>query len=346
MFLEKIINYNPDDEPEDDPEEREPTHTAHSMKENGEWINYRERNYSEEEMRFFEKFETTFPPATYDIQRDEIGGLEDILKKLDNFSMGINHGFLYEIMGIRPPKGFLLEGPPGSGKTLIAKYLSRSINARFVDLPLDMFESKWVGEASKNLRNYMEMCKRYHALIMQKVLIFFDEAEEAFKRRDEMGWHGPRVNVLLREMDGLGSSDGIIFGAATNHVSKVDPAIMRPGRLDYIITIPQYSPTAMGDVFRAISVGLNRKAKHHEPYQLTPEDNIVLGTIVHARQFTPADIYEIFRLTVERKIEYITTTKDTLIQKSASMVNKDDLLQTIQEYKIKEQPIKRIGYKQ
>lgn len=297
---------------------------------------------------FLESFDMTYPQDVEPVEREDIGGLDAIVEELDRFKRGVEHPFLYEIMGARPPKGFMLEGEPGTGKTMIAKYIATNLGARFVDLPLTMFESKWVGEAEKQLQGHLENFKNYYRLTGQPVLVFFDEAEEVFKSRTAEGWHGPRVNVLLREMDGLGSSDGVLFGAATNHVSKCDAAILRPGRLDFVLKIPEYTAAMLGDVFRAQARYRNRKSlKSWGPYRLSVEDCAELGRKSHSMKLTPADIAEIYRRVAEGKIKAILEKPDDVIdmEKHEYTIVRQDLESLLQSYTRNGEKIKRkIGF--
>jgi len=277
---------------------------------------------------FLDTFNDEFPEIQQKVRRDEIGGLDLIVERLDTFKRAISHPQLYEIYGVRPPRGFMLHGPPGCGKTYIARYLSEELGARFVDIPLSKYESKWVGQASESLTEYINMCRLYHAMTDTPVLLFFDEAEEAFKDRNLQGWHGPRVNVLLREMDGLsGDNKGLYFGAATNHLSKVDAALVRPGRLDHIIMFPEYTADALSDVFNAIMIRLNRKSRHFNPFFLTPVDCDVLGSLAYEHRLTPAHVNGLFSDATSAKIKALCAyDKSKVVQKVDCLITIDDLM--------------------
>lgn len=292
---------------------------------------------------FVDQFDLAYSRPSYDVKKEDIGGLESILDKLEAFEMGIKHGSLYTFMGITPPNGFILSGEPGTGKTFIAKYLAQNLGARFVDLPLNEYESKWVGEAEKALSGHIENMRRYYRITNQKVLLFFDEAEEAFKDRNLQGWHGPRVNVLLREMDGLGDNRGIIFGAATNHIDKVDPALLRAGRFDFKIQMPEYDGKMLAEVYVAVAQRLNRKAPHHDPYFITLDEAKQLGQMAQSRRLSPADISEVFRLTAEEKVKQMVKTDKKVFESDDYIVVAKDLERAMEQYKKKEEK-KRIGF--
>jgi SpoVK/Ycf46/Vps4 family AAA+-type ATPase len=292
-------------------------------------------------------FDQNYPETKTDVEREDIGGLEEILDQLETFSRGIEHAQLYDIMGGRPPKGAILVGPPGTGKTYIAKYLANMLDARFVDLPLTMFESKWVGESSSNLMQHLNNFKIYHSLTNQKVLVFFDEAEEVFKRRDMMGWHGPRVNVLLREMDGLGSTDGVIFGAATNHIDRVDPAILRPGRLDFTINMPEYDGKMLSCVFRAQQRYRNKKSLgDYSPFVLTQEDFDYLGNKAYEKGLVPSDVAEVYRRSIEDKVKQIVLDSKSVLDYEDFHVQLEDMERVLSAYEKSVEPKKRtIGFR-
>lgn len=275
--------------------------------------------------RMKDDFDTLFPRTNHKVRKDEIGGLSAVITELQKFQHGIEHKDMYGFMGVTPPNGVIFYGPSGYGKTYLAKYLAGNLKARFVDLPLNMFESKWVGEAEKTLAKYLDACRLYHDLYGEKVLIFMDEAEEALKDRRLEGWHGPRVNCLLRYMDGFEKNEGIIFGAATNYLDKVDPAFLRSGRLDYRIEIKEYDAVQMADVVRATMVRVNRSAKPHKPVQLTTQDMTDLGRLVTEYRLTPADVSESFRRAGEEKIVGIIASQEKLITQDMCYITKDDI---------------------
>lgn len=261
---------------------------------------------------FLRKFDEKFPPVDAVVRKSEIGGLESVLSQLDRFRYGIENPQLYQYLGVTPPNGVIFHGPAGYGKTYIAKYLATELKARFVDLPLNTFESKWVGEAEKTLAKYLDACHIYHTVFDQKVFVFMDEAEEALKDRRLDGWHGPRVNLLLRYMDGFEKKEGIIYGAATNYLEKVDPAFLRSGRLDYKIEIANYDASQLGDVVRATMVRTNRVASPNHPVRLSREEYEEIGRLAVGYGLSPSDISEAFRRAGEEKVIELLNNKNTI----------------------------------
>lgn len=261
-----------------------------------------DRYYSSQSQKFLEIFDKEFPPVNRTVRRDEIGGLDSVIEQLEKFQHGIEHRVLYEYMGVTPPNGVILHGPPGYGKTYLAEFLSYNLGARFVDLPLTQYESKWVGQAEQTLKSLLDLCQQHYAVTGAKVFVFMDEAEEALKSRKEQGWHGPRVNTLLRYMDGFEKREGVIYGAATNYIERVDPAFLRSGRLDFKIEIKPYDALQMADVVRATMTRINRKADRHDPIELSTQDYHELGKLATTLGLTPADIGEAFRNAGEEKV--------------------------------------------
>jgi len=293
-------------------------------------------------------FDAEFPEPVDPIRRDEIGGLEHVIERLDAFRRATEYPKFYKIYGVRPPRGFIMTGPPGCGKTYMARFLAKSLNARFAELPLTKFESKYVGESEKTLANKIHSCRQYFAITETPVLLFFDEAEEAFKDRRLFGWHGPRVNTLLREMDGLTqTNEGIYFGAATNYIERVDPAIMRPGRLDYHIEIGDYDATALADVFRAIAARLNRKAKikKFKPFQLTPGDCKSLGYTACSLNFSPAAVNDVFNRATDAKIKELCDGDDgSKVIKENLIISYPEIRLALETYDVKKAVSRNIGF--
>ncbi|MEB3774364.1 MAG: AAA family ATPase, partial [Desulfurococcales archaeon] len=139
-------------------------------------------------------------------------------------------------MGIRPPKGILLFGPPGTGKTLLAKAAATESGANFIAVRGPEILSKWVGESEKAIREIFKKARQYAPAI-----VFFDEIDAiAYSRGTEIGTRvGERiVSQLLTEIDGITELQDVVVIAATNRPDMVDPALLRPGRLEKLIYVP------------------------------------------------------------------------------------------------------------
>lgn len=172
---------------------------------------------------------------------DDIGGLEDIKRELtESVEWPLLHPKLFKKAGIRPVGGILLFGPPGCGKTLLAEAVATETHSNFITVKGPELMSKWVGESEKNIRGIFAKARE-----LAPSIIYFDEIEALTTSRG--GWKGSAVydtviTQLLTEMDGIESNTGIIILASTNRPDLVDPALLRPGRIDKILYVvaPDY----------------------------------------------------------------------------------------------------------
>ncbi len=176
-----------------------------------------------------------------EVSWDDIGGLEDIKQELiESVDWPLQRPELYKKAGIRPVGGILLFGPPGCGKTLLAEAVATETNSNFITIKGPELMSKWVGESEKNIRGIFSKARE-----LAPSIIYFDEIEALTGNRG--GWKGSAVydtviTQLLTEMDGIESNSGIIILASTNRPDLVDPALLRPGRIDKILYVvaPDY----------------------------------------------------------------------------------------------------------
>jgi len=166
---------------------------------------------------------------------EDIGGLDDAKGKIrEMIELPMRHPELFKHLGIEPPKGVLLYGPPGCGKTLLAKAVANESGAHFVSLNGPEIMSKFYGESEGKLRELFEEAEKEAPSI-----IFIDELDAIAPKREEVTGEVERrvVAQLLTLMDGLKSRGQVIVIAATNRPDAVDPALRRPGRFDREISI-------------------------------------------------------------------------------------------------------------
>lgn len=173
------------------------------------------------------------------ISWNDIGGLEDVKKELRELvQYPVEHPELYEKFGMSPPHGVLFYGPPGCGKTLLAKAVANECQANFISVKGPELLTMWFGESEANVREVFDKARGAAPCVL-----FFDELDSIAKARGgslgDAGGAGDRVmNQMLTEMDGVGAKKNVFIIGATNRPDIIDPALMRPGRLDQLIFIP------------------------------------------------------------------------------------------------------------
>jgi transitional endoplasmic reticulum ATPase len=173
------------------------------------------------------------PKATW----DDVGGLDEIKRELhEAVEMPLEDPGSFVRMGIQPPKGVLLFGAPGTGKTLIARALATECKANFISIKGPEIMSKWVGESEKAVRMIFKKAKQ-----VSPSIVFLDEIDAIAPKRGghyDSGVTERIVNQLLTSMDGLEDMENVFVIAATNRPDIVDPALLRPGRFDKLVLMP------------------------------------------------------------------------------------------------------------
>ncbi len=171
------------------------------------------------------------------VKWEDIGGLEEAKQELiEAVVWPLKYRHMYEKAGIRPPKGVLLYGPPGTGKTLLAKAAANESDANFISIKGPEVLSKFVGESEKKIREIFRKAR-----MTAPCIVFFDEIDSIAKARGS--GFGEDVsekvlNQLLTELDGIEELNDVVFIAATNRKDLLDPALLRPGRIDREIEVP------------------------------------------------------------------------------------------------------------
>jgi transitional endoplasmic reticulum ATPase len=169
---------------------------------------------------------------------DDVGGLDEAKRELrDGVELPLRHPQSFERLGIRPAKGFLLFGPPGTGKTMLAKAVAREAEANFIATKSSDLLSKWYGESERQISRLFQRARQ-----VAPTVIFIDEIDSLAPSRGG-GLGEPAVtervvNTLLAEMDGLEELRGVVVIAASNRPALLDPALLRPGRFDDLIYVP------------------------------------------------------------------------------------------------------------
>jgi len=180
----------------------------------------------------------------------EVGGLEQIKNELvQSVEWPLKKPEVFKRMGIKPPRGILLYGPPGCGKTLLARAVATESEANFISVKGPEIFSKWVGESEKAIREVFRKART-----AAPAIIFFDELDSIIPRRgagySDSGATERVISQLLTEMDGIESLQNVVVIAATNRPDILDPAVMRPGRFDRLIDVPAPDAKALMQIFK------------------------------------------------------------------------------------------------
>ena len=174
---------------------------------------------------------------------EDIGGIDDIIQTIrEIIELPLKKPELLNYLGIKPHKGILLYGPPGCGKTMIAKAIANDINAHLISIKGPELLSKWHGQSEENLRTIFEEARE-----LQPSIIYFDEIDSIAQQRssdESLRFDSKFLNQLLTLMDGMEDYGNICVIASTNRKELLDEAILRPGRFDFEIEIKK--PTLRG----------------------------------------------------------------------------------------------------
>jgi len=177
---------------------------------------------------------------------DDVGGYEDVKQELrDAIMMPLQKKDIAFAYGLTAPKGILLFGPPGTGKTMLMRALAKELKYNFIEVRCSQILSQWYGESEKNVAEVFSNARKNAPTVL-----FFDEIDSIAKKRGTMTESldsvGPRVlTTVLQEMDGASKSDKpVIVIGATNLPNELDPAVLRPGRVDKIIYMHLPDPEA------------------------------------------------------------------------------------------------------
>ena len=205
------------------------------------------------------------------VKWDDVGGLTDQIREIKEvIELPLLKPDLFEKVGIQPPKGVLLHGPPGSGKTLLAKAVASSTNSTFIEVVGSELVQKFIGEGSKLVKEIFELARE-----KAPAIVFIDEIDAIAATRIDIGTSGERevqrtFMQLLAEVDGFKNLDNVKVIGCTNRKDILDPAVIRPGRLDRLINVPYPDRGAVADIFKIhtkrmqLDKKLNTEALHRQ----------------------------------------------------------------------------------
>jgi proteasome-associated ATPase len=215
---------------------------------------------------------------------EDVIGNEEALGVLQRaIEAPVKHADLYEFYGLTAPKGVLLEGAPGCGKTMIARAAAAAMSrVRGTDRPGLLringpeIQTPYIGQTEKIIREIFAYARAFHARYGYPLIVFIDEADSLLPPRDGMGgrpaqsWEASQVAAFLTEMDGLESGGAMVI-LATNRAHAIDAAILRPGRVDVKVRVErpgqEACTTILYNVLRKVPIHAQQQLKGHEPVQ-------------------------------------------------------------------------------
>ena len=189
--------------------------------------------------------------ASPEVSYGDIGGIDDQIAEVrETVEMPLKSPDMFDDVGIDPPSGVLLHGPPGTGKTMLAKAVANQTDATFIKMAGSELVHKFIGEGAKLVRDLFELARQH-----QPAVIFIDEIDAIAARRTESKTSGDAevqrtMMQLLSEMDGFDDRGEIRIIAATNRFDMLDQAILRPGRFDRLIEVPKPNPAGREQIFK------------------------------------------------------------------------------------------------
>eukprot|EP01040_Poterioochromonas_malhamensis_P004694 gene4693-5030_t len=258
---------------------------------------------------------------------EDVGGLEDVKKELyETIQYPVEHASKFEKFGMQPSKGVLFYGPPGCGKTLLAKAIANECGANFISIKGPELLTMWFGESEANVRDLFDKARAAAPCIL-----FFDEIDSIAKSRGGGGGGGSEagdrvINQILTEIDGVGARKSVFVIGATNRPDILDKAVTRPGRLDQLIYIPLPDYGSRLSIFKANlrkspvdpSVNLEALAKSTEGFSGADITEICQRAAKNAiRESVTADLER------AKKIEAGELDADTPFEDPVPFIRKD-----------------------
>ncbi|MDP2668357.1 MAG: AAA family ATPase [bacterium] len=224
----------------------------------------------------------------------EIGGQPKAREEMEMLALGLQHPEIYKKWGTKLPKGILLYGPSGTGKTLLAEALAAAVDGNFIKVDVADIGSKWISVGEKMMQAVFDIAKKSKKFS----IILCDEIDALASNRNYSHEANQRiVAVLLKNLDGLESAPNIMVIATTNRIESVDPAFLRPGRIDRKIKVPMPDFTGRKEIFN-IHAQNSEKDAGRRLFEIDDWSDIASKT----SGFSGADIAEIIRRVTEAKV--------------------------------------------
>jgi proteasome regulatory subunit len=223
------------------------------------------KNFDVERFVIIEKPKTTW---------DDVGGLKDQVESIKEVvELPLKRPELFKKLGIQPPKGILLYGPPGTGKTLLAKAVANSTDTTFIEIVGSEIVQKFIGDGAKLIKEIFQLAKS-----KAPAIVFIDEIDALCAKRIELGTSGERevqrtFMQLLAELDGFKPLDNVKIIGCTNRKDILDPAILRPGRLDRLIEVPNPDKEGIKQIYNIHlkTMPIEKKVNLDKIYDLSQE---------------------------------------------------------------------------
>ncbi|MDO8523102.1 MAG: AAA family ATPase [bacterium] len=261
----------------------------------------------------------------------EIGGQPKAREDMEMLALGLRHPEIYKKWGTKLPKGILLTGPPGTGKTLLAKAIATAVDGIFIKVDVADIGSKWVSVGEKMMQEVFNIAKKSRKF----AIILCDEIDAlASNRNDSHEANQKIVAVLLKNLDGLESMPNVMVIATTNRIESVDPAFLRPGRIDKPVAVLMPNEEGRKEIFN-IHAGKAEKMAGRRLFEITDWPDIASK----ATGFSGADIAEIIRRVTEAKVRLELKGGQT---SAIGPVIHEDVLEEIRRFEPKTKGSKQI----
>ena len=261
-----------------------------------------------------------------EVRWDEVGGLSAVKQQLiEAVEWPLRHPELFAQAGVSPPKGILLSGPPGCGKTLLAKAVASQTEVNFISVKGPSLLSKYVGESEKGVREIFRKARQAAPCI-----IFFDELDALVPERGGGGADSHVtervIGQFLAELDGVEELTGVLVLGATNRADILDPALLRPGRFDVQLEIP---PPSRDDRREIFAIGLHGKPAAEE---------INLDELADKSEgFSGADVQAVCRRAALQLIREAIARGETAATEQPLLIGRSHLEQALSEVRAQKQ---------